>query len=176
MGGKRSVSLDQSDAELEELRAQQADGIPAVLYVAATWFGVGRIQFAPGTIATATVLPIYWLLRFTSVPLQFAVIALVVLLSVFCAHRVAADQGQDDPQIVVIDEVAGGLIALLLVGSSSVVLQLAVLALFRVLDIFKPWPISLNLGRHAGFNIVYDDVIAGTCSGLIVWLLVQLVL
>ncbi|MCW5703769.1 MAG: phosphatidylglycerophosphatase A [Bradyrhizobium sp.] len=162
------MSIDQSDAELDESRARGTNGIALVHYIAATWFGVGRIKFGPGTVATATVLPIYWLLQLAAAPVQLAFVALVVVLAVVCAQWVAADQGRDDPQIIVIDEVAGGLIALLLLNSPSLVPQLAALALFRVLDIYKPWPINLSPSRHAGLNIVYDDVVAGICAGLIV--------
>ena len=160
------VSVDRPDAE-RPLRARRAGGIAPVHYIAATWFGLGRIKFGPGTIATVTVLPIYWCLQLAVVPVQLALVALLVLMAIICAHRVAADEGIDDPQIIVIDEVAGGLIALILINSSSLVPQLAVLALFRVLDIYKPWPINLSLSRHAGVNIVYDDIVAGIGAGLI---------
>lgn len=166
--GDMSVSIDQSDAELDESRARRTNGVASMHYIAATWFGVGRFKFGPGTVATATVLPIYWLLQLAAAPVQLAFVAVLVLLAVVCAQRVATDQGRDDPQMIVIDEVAGGLIALLLLNSSMLAPQLFVLALFRVLDIYKPWPINLSLSRHAGLNIVYDDVVAGICAGLIV--------
>ncbi len=172
------MDRDESSVGRDGPRTRRAGGIPAALtrtaiYVAATWFGVGRIKFAPGTFATATVLPLYWLLRFEPMPLRLAMVALLVLLAIFSADWVAADQGQEDPQIIVIDEVAGGLIALLLVDGASLPWQFAVLALFRVLDIFKPWPVSLELGQHKGFKIVYDDVVAGIFSGLIIGLVAR---
>lgn len=158
---------DETKVRPDEFRPRRKSVVLAGSYLAATWFGVGYIRLGAGTIATATALPLYWLLRLEPMPLQLAVSVLIAALSVLCAHLVAADCGQDDPQTVVIDEVTGALVTLLIINSSLLWIQLFALALFRLFDIFKPWPVDVTLGRHAGFNVVSDDVIAGALSGLL---------
>jgi phosphatidylglycerophosphatase A len=140
-------------------RNPDADNVGAALHLLGT---------APGTVATATVLPLYWLLRLASMPLQLAIVLLIVGLSIVSANRVASDLDHDDPQIIVIDEVVGALLALLIVDSAAALEQIMALLVFRLLDIFKPWPINISIGGIAGFGIVYDDVVAGLGAGLIV--------
>jgi phosphatidylglycerophosphatase A len=103
-------------------------------------------------------------------PLQMIVVAVVLALSIASAGWIAADLKQDDPQIIVIDEVSGALVGLLLVDSSRPGEQIAVLLLFRLLDIFKPWPINIAVGGPPAIGIVYDDVVAGIGAGLLVLL------
>jgi phosphatidylglycerophosphatase A len=160
-------------AWLRRQREPEADAAGAVLYLLATWFGAGFASIAPGTVATATVLPLYWLLRLVSMPLQLAVALLVMGLAIMSANRVASDLDQDDPQIIVIDEVSGALVALLVVSSAAPVEQIAALSVFRLLDIFKPWPINISISGLAAFGIVYDDVVAGLAAGTIVRLAAQ---
>ena len=104
-------------------------------------------------------------------PLQLVIVLMTVGLSVVSANRVASDLNQDDPQIIVIDEVSGALVALLVVDSAAPLEQLMVLFAFRILDIFKPWPINISIGGLAAFGIVYDDVVAGFGAGMIVRLI-----
>jgi phosphatidylglycerophosphatase A len=139
-------------------------------YLLGTWFGCGYATVGPGTVATITVLPFYWWLRLSSMPLQMMVVAVVLALSIASAGWIAADLKQDDPQIIVIDEVSGALVGLLLVDSSRPGEQIAVLLLFRLLDIFKPWPINIAVGGPPAIGIVYDDVVAGIGAGLLVLL------
>jgi phosphatidylglycerophosphatase A len=170
---KKTVQDDAPDLAGGVGRARPVVG--TISYLMATWFGVGFARIAPGTIATATSLPVYWLLRALSVPTQLALVLLFIGVSVFSADRAARDLGLVDPQVVVIDEVAGTLLALLVLNSSNLIGQLSTLFLFRVLDIFKPWPISLNLwSRFPGVGIVYDDVAAGLAAGLLIRLVAQL--
>jgi phosphatidylglycerophosphatase A len=142
-------------------------GVGALSYVIATWFGAGLSPIGPGTVATATVLPIYWAIQSVSVPLQCAIAVLIVGLSILTASRVVKDLGEDDPQIIVIDEVSGALIALILVSGATVAVQIVALLLFRLLDILKPWPINIRVGGLPAFGVVYDDVVAGIGAGVI---------
>jgi phosphatidylglycerophosphatase A len=168
------VSLNRFHVWLRKRREPGADNVGAAWYLLATWFGAGFACVAPGTVATATVLPLYWLLRLVSMPLQLAVALLVAGLSFVSANHVASDLNQNDPQIIVIDEVIGALLALLVVNSAAPMEQIMVLFAFRLLDIFKPWPINISVGGPAAFGILSDDIIAGLCAGLIVRLVAQL--
>jgi phosphatidylglycerophosphatase A len=139
-------------------------------YLLGTWFGCGYATVGPGTVATATVLPLYWWLRLFSMSIQMAVVAVIIALSIASAGWIATDLKRDDPQIIVIDEVSGALVGLLLVNSGKSAEQIAVLFIFRLLDIFKPWPINIAVGGPAAIGIVYDDVVAGVAAGLFVLL------
>ena len=72
---------------------------------------------------------------------------------------------QEDPKEVVIDEALGQWIALISAGGNPLLILLA-LILFRVLDIFKPWPINKIDNLSGGlwkntFSVLFDDVVAG---------------
>jgi phosphatidylglycerophosphatase A len=116
-------------------------------------------------------LPIYWFLREAPGAIQFVFLTAFIVLAILCSNRAARDLLSVDPQIIVIDEVAGGLAALILSDSGDLFIQCAALAVFRILDIFKPWPVSVSIDpRIPGFEIVYDDVAAGVGAGLMIWI------
>lgn len=138
--------------------------------VLATWLGIGRLPVAPGTWAALTAWPIHKLMAESGATLQSSLIGLLCIAGVWSAQRVATIAGKDDPQIVVIDEVVGTLLALALVTGHGLWAELAALALFRVLDILKPWPIhTIECWRApAGRTIMADDIAAGVAAGLFV--------
>ena len=87
-------------------------------------------------------------------------IALSLLLGIPAATIVARESGRHDPQIVVIDEVAGQWIAL--IGSRADWRHaLIALVLFRLFDMTKPFPLRQLEKLPAGWGIVLDDVGAG---------------
>ncbi|HET9407691.1 MAG TPA: phosphatidylglycerophosphatase A [Candidatus Sulfotelmatobacter sp.] len=131
----------------------------------ATFFGIGRLRPGPGTWASAaTVLlwaglcsvlaPVYQ----TAVAFGFALI--VTLVGIPAATRVARATGSKDPQFIVIDEVAGQLIALIAVPPAWKTF-LAGFILFRGFDILKPPPVRQLERLPEGAGIVLDDVAAG---------------
>lgn len=99
------------------------------------------------------------------VPHAAAVVALTAA-GTWAANEVARAEGIEDPQKVVIDEVAGTLIAMGMVSGSSWGIRLLALALFRLLDITKPGPIdSVQRLEPPGVGIMADDVLAGLAAG-----------
>jgi phosphatidylglycerophosphatase A len=136
-----------------------------VAYVLATWFGCGRVPFAPGTLGTLAALPLYWLLR-TAGP--YAVLSgaiIITLVGVWASGLVARARAQKDPQIIVIDEVAGMLITL--VPGAQGWSILAGFVAFRIFDQWKPWPANLFEAQLPdGWGIVMDDVAAGVWAAL----------
>lgn len=132
-----------------------------VAHVLAVWFGCGHVPVAPGTVGTLGALPLYLLIRDGGPVVVGAVAALVTVVGIWAAGRVARRLGKKDPQIVCIDEVAGVLITLLPAPHTTVGL-IAGVVLFRLFDQFKPWPARLAERRlPGGFGIVLDDVFAG---------------
>jgi phosphatidylglycerophosphatase A len=131
----------------------------------ATFFGAGRLKPAPGTWgAFATVM--VWALASSRIAVAnrtWATIiaaAAVTLIGIPAATRVARASGLKDPQFIVIDEVAGQLVALIAVPLGWKTF-LAGFILFRVFDIWKPFPIRRLERLPEGTGIVVDDLGAG---------------
>jgi phosphatidylglycerophosphatase A len=131
----------------------------------ATFFGVGRLRPGPGSWASAATVILWAALAHTlgaslRIPVSIALAALVTLMGMPAATQVARASGVKDPQSVVIDEVAGQLIALIAAPLAWKTF-LAGFILFRSFDIVKPPPVRRLEGLPAGAGIVLDDVAAG---------------
>ena len=131
----------------------------------ATFCNIGYGKPGPGTWASiATVLLWFGLARYAAAPdrlLAALVVAIVVtLIGIPAATRVARALGQGDPSIVVIDEVAGQMIAL--IGAAlDWKSMLAALILFRLFDITKPFPLRRLEHLPECTGIMLDDIGAG---------------
>jgi phosphatidylglycerophosphatase A len=86
---------------------------------------------------------------------------LVTAVGVWAASVVARELGKKDPQIVVVDEVAGLLVTMLPMREVSWLAVVIGFALFRLFDVFKPWPIRKLEQLPGGWGIVLDDIAAG---------------
>jgi phosphatidylglycerophosphatase A len=136
--------------------------------IPATVFGIGRFPVAPGTLASLlTVLLYHVCLSRLGVPYLLLIITAVFAVGVISAGAYARSIGRSDPRPVVIDEVCGQLAALTAVPSEWFPLALAFL-LFRILDIFKPFPIGKLESLPGGWGIMVDDMAAGILAALCV--------
>jgi len=143
----------------------------------ATFFGAGRLKPGPGTWGSlATV--IVWALVSWRIPVAnrawatIVAAAVVTLIGIPAATRVARSSGLKDPQFVVIDEVAGQLVTLIAVPLGWKTF-LAGFILFRVFDIWKPFPIRRLERLPEGTGIVVDDLGAGLYALAIMHLLLH---
>jgi len=100
-----------------------------------------------------------WLIPFSRVGL-LAALAAVVVVGIWASQRVEAVLGRKNPGVIVIDEVAGMMVAVLLLPRTPGVLLCAFL-LFRLFDIWKPFPAGEAQALRGGFGVVVDDLIAG---------------
>ncbi len=128
----------------------------------ATWFGSGLLPKAPGTWGSLAALPFaFFIVAWTGTWGLLAAAVLATLVGVWAAGVYAARSGQDDPQRVVIDEVAGQWLALVPVAHDLRLYAVAFLA-FRFFDIVKVWP-ARHIDRElkGGWGIMLDDVVAG---------------
>jgi phosphatidylglycerophosphatase A len=100
-----------------------------------------------------------WLIPFSPVGL-WAALVVVVLVGTWASHRVEAVLERKDPGVIVIDEVAGMMVAVLLLPRTLGVLLCAFL-LFRLFDIWKPFPAGEAQALRGGFGVMVDDLIAG---------------
>jgi phosphatidylglycerophosphatase A len=127
----------------------------------ATWFGCGLVPRAPGTAGALGAIPLYWLAIRGGRGGVGATAIVVTLAGVWASSLVARELGKKDPQLVVVDEVAGMLVTMLPVGELSWRAVAVGFVVFRVLDVTKPWPIRRFERLPGGWGIVLDDVVAG---------------
>jgi phosphatidylglycerophosphatase A len=134
-------------------------------WVVGTFFGIGDLKPGPGTWASAVTVLLWWAAtRMIFVPHQWLVAtilaAFVTLVGIRASTIVSRESETKDPSFVVIDEVAGQLIALIFVPAEWKYL-LASLILFRGSDIVKPPPLRRLERLPEGTGIMLDDVGAG---------------
>ncbi len=128
--------------------------------------GCGFVPIAPGTVASALTLLPGALLLGTSPALLPLAVALVSLAGLWAIHTAHVD---GDPGWVVIDEVAGQLLALYGLAHLSLLGMLSAFLIFRVLDVVKPGPIGWADRQGGAAGIMADDVIAGAVTAGILW-------
>ena len=142
-----------------------------------TFFGIGRLKPGPGTWASVTTVILWAAAGFLIPPSHHTLAtilaaAVVPLVGIPAAPRLVRATGIKDPQFVVIDEVAGQLVALI-AGPLAWKTFLAGLILFRVFDILKPFPIRRLERLPEGTGIVVDDLGAGLYALAILHLLLH---
>lgn len=124
-------------------------------------FGAGRLPYAPGTFGTLAAVPIYLLLMGLVPWLYGVVVLLLFALGVWAASVTGRDLGAHDHPSIVLDEVVGFLITMFLAPPGWVWIVVG-FALFRLFDIWKPYPISLVDRRlENGLGCMLDDALAG---------------
>lgn len=133
--------------------------------VVATFCGIGHLRPGPGTWGSAAAVLLWAALAHTlapalRTPVVCALAILIAVIGIPAATQVARTSGLKDPQFVVIDEVAGQLIALIAVPLAWKTF-LASFILFRGFDIVKPPPVRQLERLPEGAGIVLDDVAAG---------------
>lgn len=134
-------------------------------WITGTFFGLGLLKPGPGTFGSIGTVVVWFLvtraLSVQTIPwVTLGMAALATAVGIPSATRVARESGRKDPQIVVIDEVAGQLLALVL-SVPTLPLALLGLLLFRVFDIVKPPPVRALEKLPEGTGIVVDDLAAG---------------
>jgi phosphatidylglycerophosphatase A len=184
--------MSQPSASIPSTKTSSAARKPRISLAIATAFGLGYLPKAPGTFGSlvgvaamalywSRVLPIksldlyIWDVYFV-IPLPQSILILVTLLvsvvGVIVASNVANYLGRKDPQIVVIDEVSGQLICYLGIGAGTPNWKYLLLGfiLFRVFDIWKPFPARQAESLPGGLGIMADDWIAGIYAALGLWI------
>ena len=147
-----------------------ARALDRLAFVLALWFGCGKVPIAPGTAGTVGALPLYLAVRPFGVAAVGATAIALTVVGIWAADRVARATGQKDPQIVVIDEVAGVHVTWL-AASASWQSVLVGFVLFRLFDQLKPFPARRAERLPGGYGIVLDDVLAGLWGAAVLALL-----
>ena len=144
-----------------------------LIKILATWFGCGLAPKAPGTFGTLGAIPLVYLFSLLN-PIQYMASTLMfTIAAVFVAHFYEAMTGRHDDKEVVIDEVAGLLVTMAWVPFTATYVVLGFL-LFRLFDIWKPYPISyIDKKVGGGIGCVGDDLLAGILSNIILQVVLQ---
>jgi len=144
------------------------------LYFIAFGLGSGAMPIAPGTFGTLMAIPFYLLLQ-QILPLVgyiSFVVLFIVVSSWLCEHISREINIHDHPRMC-IDEFAGFFVTMIHAPRGWLWIIIGFL-LFRIFDIWKPWPIRfLDEKIHGGFGIVFDDVAAGIYALVIMQTLAQ---
>ena len=124
-------------------------------------FGSGLAPIAPGTFGTLAAIPLYLLMQGLSLPAYLLVVLLVTLAGIWICDKASKSLGVHDHPGIVWDEFAGYFVTMIAAPSGWLWIVAGFL-LFRLFDIWKPWPISM-LDKHVqgGFGIMVDDIVAG---------------
>jgi len=196
------TAIKESSDELNPTVPVAAAEIPArksrtagdYLALAIASCGVGFLPFAPGTLGALVGAGIYvtlWagIYRMSAlrverdllnaytpqVAFMFLVTLGVTMIGIWAATRTEKILQRKDPSVVVIDEVAGQMIALLswpfLAYSSWTVIS--AFLLFRLFDIWKPYPIRRLEALESGLGIMADDILAGVYALIVNSLLIS---
>ena len=130
------------------------------VHLLAFGFGSGLAPRAPGTMGTLVGVALYLPLSTLNLTFYLAALVLVSLAGVWICGRTAKDLGLHDHPGIVWDEIAGFLLTMLAVPTGWGWI-LAGFILFRLFDIWKPWPINLLDQRvSGGLGIMLDDLLA----------------
>ena len=159
----------QSNHEMEKMKAPIFKNPFTFI---ATGFGIGALPFAPGTWGSLEGVLLYLLFSSLSLCWYLILTVAVILLGVVCCHFTVKAWNQEDPQQLVIDEIAGFLVTMIAVPARVQWIVLGFI-LFRFFDIWKPWPISwLEKKIPGGLGVMIDDIAAG----MIAFAILQLVI
>ena len=135
-----------------------------------TFFYVGKIKFAPGTIASLlTCLIFLVLINLVSIFFMFYLTLFIFLYSFVAINNSFSSFDSDDPQEIVIDEVIGQLVPLIAIPIYETLYNapkwyfcIAAFLLFRLFDIWKPYPINyVDKNVQGVWGIILDDILAG---------------
>ena len=145
----------------------------AVIFLA-TGFYVGNIPFAPGSFGSLIGLPLCFALAGISLVPAVLCTLFFIFFAVCIAGAAEKILKQNDPGCIVIDEIAGMMVALIGLPFNPITVTIGFI-IFRILDILKPFPIrNLDKGVPGGLGVVADDVAAGIIANLLLRIILRI--
>lgn len=142
-----------------------------ILLLIATFFNIGRVSKAPGTVATLATIPLWWLLAQTGPIIYMVTVLILVPVGIVAAEAYESQSDHHDAKEIVIDEVVGFLITMTWLPMTWQSLVLGFI-IFRFLDIVKPPPIrQLDQRVQGGVGVMADDIVAGLIGSLLLQLI-----
>jgi phosphatidylglycerophosphatase A len=175
---------------------RKPDGVLDYLSLAVTTCGVGYLPLAPGTYGSLLAVGLYVFLANTFGSFRYSAsleapefivaaihagiliaLLLYILLGIWAATRSIELLGNTDASEAVVDEVIGQLIVFLFIPFTTSWLLIGLgFGLFRLFDIWKPYPIDSLQGLPGGIGVCADDILAGVYAGVCLSIIYALVL
>ena len=140
---------------------------------ASSVFFIGYLPLVPGTFGSIFGVGLFYLLKGTTAVTYFLFIFGIIVLGLITSGRMEKLLNKKDPGCIVIDEVAGMLIALSFIPGDFKIIFLAFL-IFRILDTLKPFPASRLQNRHGAVGVMGDDLIAGIYTNIVLQAILKL--
>ena len=145
-------------------------------------FGLGNSRYVPGTVASFVTCLIYIVLfnYKVNILILIGLVSLIFLYSIFILDELKNSFSEIDAKEIVIDEFVGQSIPLLSIYNlvlfnninNFILYTFSVFFLFRLFDIFKPYPINIiDKKIKNGFGVMLDDVLAGIYSIIVFFLI-----
>lgn len=137
----------------------------AILFIAQGAYS-GRFPVAPGTAGTMVGVLLYLAMKDLP-PYGYSLLAaFIVCAGIWAAGRAETILGRTDHSSIVIDEIAGYLVAMMLIPGTWQYLA-AAFVLFRIFDILKPFPLNRLQEMHGGTGVMLDDIGAGIYTNIV---------
>jgi phosphatidylglycerophosphatase A len=140
-------------------------------------FGTGLAPKAPGTFGTIVAFPLYFLIQTQAFHTQLIIISSLFLIGIWCCDLTGKAIGVSDHGGIVWDEIVAMMLVLTFTPASYFYYLIAFL-LFRLFDIWKPYPIrQFDAQLKGGFGVMFDDLLAAIYTiislKLILWITTQ---
>ena len=132
-----------------------------------TFFYLGKIKYAPGTVASLVTLILWYLFSPDNITERLFLLIFIFVLAYISTHYSLSSFKDKDPQCIVIDEVLGMSIPLTIL-SYDLILFITSFILFRLLDILKPSIIYYAQNLNGSHGVLMDDIIAGFVTLIII--------
>jgi phosphatidylglycerophosphatase A len=138
----------------------------------ASGFSLGYFKKAPGTWTSAyTAAVSYLILYYLGYEVLILASFICAMIGLFAVDLCLKEETDKDPSWITIDEVVGQSLGLCCLFSANIFYLILGFVLFRLFDIFKPWPISWAEKAKGALGVMLDDVIAGIFTGIVIFLL-----
>ena len=139
-----------------------------------TVFFIGYLPLVPGTFGSIAGVGLFYLLKGAPQATYFLFILAIIILGLITSGRTEKLLNKKDPGCIVIDEVAGMLIALSFMPYDFKIIFLAFL-FFRILDTLKPCPAAWLQNRHGAVGVMGDDLVAGIYTNIVLQVILKLI-
>ena len=126
-----------------------------------TFFYLGKVNYAPGTIASLATLFVWYSFIPENILIRFLIFFSISVIGFFSIKYSLVCYKDKDPQEIVIDEVVGMSLPILFL--TDLVIMLIAFILFRVFDILKPSIIYYSQFYDGAYGVILDDLLAGFC-------------
>jgi phosphatidylglycerophosphatase A len=138
-----------------------------------TVFFIGYLPLMPGTFGSIAGVGLFYLIKGSNPATYFLFVFGIIVLGLITSGRTEKLLNKKDPGCIVIDEVAGMLLALSFMPYDLKIIFLGFL-IFRILDTLKPYPASRLQNMHGAIGVIGDDLVAGIYTNIVLQVILKL--